>query len=135
MDDIIFHQSGHENKFEGQDFWNFHEGTSWRDNRYVRRRDILDCEESVCTTSIRETREDAEQLDEARKEIFHTVTRQLLYIKKRARLDIETAISFLTTWVDKGNIDDWKKLKRVIQYFKQTIDDVRVIGYHDLKSL
>ena len=57
----------------------------------------MDCEESVCTTSIRETREDAEQLDEARKEIFHTVTRQLLYIKKRARLDIETAISFLTT--------------------------------------
>ena len=82
-----------------------------------------------------ETRDTTEQLDEVRKETFHTVTAKLLYIEKRARPDIETAISFLTTRVDKSDEDDWKKLKRVIQYLKQTIDDVRIIGCEDLKSM
>ena len=90
---------------------------------------------SPCARHLLETRDDAEQLDEARKEIFHTVTAKLLYIEKRARPDIETAVSFLTTRVDRSDVDDWKKLKRVVQYLKQTIDDVRIIGCNDLQSL
>ena len=90
---------------------------------------------SPCARHLLETRDDAEQLDEERKEIFHTVTAKLLYIEKRARPDIETAISFLTTRVDRSDEDDWKKLKRVVQYLKQTIDDVRIIGCNDLRSL
>ena len=63
------------------------------------------------------------------------MTAKLLYIEKRARPDIEMAISYLTTRVNKSDVDDWKKLKRVIQYLRQTIDDVRIIGCNDLKSL
>ena len=63
------------------------------------------------------------------------MTAKLLYLEKRARPDIETAISFLTTRVDKSDEDDWKKLKRVIQYLKQTIDDVRIIGCENLRSV
>ena len=63
------------------------------------------------------------------------MTAKLLYIEKRTRPDIETVISFLTTRVDKSDKDDWKKLKRVIQYLKQRIDDVRVIGCDNLKGL
>ena len=90
---------------------------------------------SPCARHLLETREDAKQLDERKKEIFHTVTAKLLYIEKRARPDIETAISYLTTRVDKSDEDDWKKLKRVIQYLKQTIDDVRIIGCENLQNL
>ena len=38
--------------------------------------------------------DDAEKLDEKRKEIFHTVTWKLLYLEKRVRPDIELAVSF-----------------------------------------
>ena len=82
-----------------------------------------------------ETREDAEQLDETRKEIFHRVTAKLIYIKKTARTDIKTTIGFLTTRVDKSDVDNLKELKRVIQYLKQSIDDTRIIGCDDMKSL
>ena len=79
---------------------------------------------SPCARHLLETRDEAKQLDKERKEIFHTVTAKLLYIEKRARPDIETAIGFLTTRVDKSDEDDWKKLRRVVQYLKQTIDDL-----------
>ena len=90
---------------------------------------------SPCARHLLESRENAEKLDEVRKEIFHTVTAKLLYIEKRARPDIETAVSYLTTRVDKSDMDDWKKLRRVIQFLKQTADDVRIIGCHNLDSL
>ena len=46
---------------------------------------------------------------------------------KRVRPDIETSISFLMRRVSKSDVDDWGKLKRVLAYLKNTIDDVRVI--------
>mmetsp|Transcript_11450 Transcript_11450/g.16200 ORF Transcript_11450/g.16200 Transcript_11450/m.16200 type:complete len:108 (-) Transcript_11450:525-848(-) len=54
---------------------------------------------------------------------------------KRARPDLETAISFLCTRVDKSDIDDWKKLHRVIAFIKGTIDDCRIIGATDLTKI
>ena len=45
---------------------------------------------------------------------------------KRARSDLETAISYLCTRVTKSNEDDWKKLRRVIAWIKCTIKDVRI---------
>ena len=80
-------------------------------------------------------RDDSEELNDKEKEIFHSVTAKLLYIEKRGRPDIETAVSFLTTRVDKSSQDDWKKLRRVLQYLNQTIEDVRVIGCEDMDNL
>ena len=40
---------------------------------------------SPCTRHLLETREDAEQLDETKKEIFHTVTAKLLCIEKKGK--------------------------------------------------
>ena len=42
----------------------------------------------------------------------------LLYIVIRARPDLETEISFLCTRVSKNDVDDWKKLKRVLLWVK-----------------
>lgn len=62
------------------------------------------------------------KLDEARSENFHHVVAKLLYLTKRARPDIETAVAFLCTRVTKCDEDDWKKLRRVLQYINGTLD-------------
>ena len=79
--------------------------------------------------------EDAEQLDGEMSEAFHSTTAKLLYIIKRARPDIETAISFLMRRVSKSNVDDWKKLSRVVGWLKRTKNDVCVIGADSLSKL
>ena len=58
---------------------------------------------------------------------FHSVVIKLLYVSKRARLDIETAIAFMYTKISKDTQEDSKKLRRLIVYLQRTIDDTRVI--------
>jgi hypothetical protein len=61
------------------------------------------------------------KLDDVQKEFFHHVVAQLLFLCKRARPDIQTAIAFLCTRVKEPDIDDYKKLVRVIKYLRGTI--------------
>ena len=63
-----------------------------------------------------------------KKEEFHSVTQKLLYIAKRARIDIDTAVSFLCTRVTKRTEYDWWKLKRVLTWLNTTINDKRIMG-------
>ena len=58
-------------------------------------------------------------------EVFHSIVQKLLYICKRARPDLEPALSLLCTRVSKPNADDEKKLARVLDYLKDTVDDIR----------
>lgn len=57
-------------------------------------------------------------LNEAQAQLFHHLTAQLLFLSKRARPDIQTAVAFLTTRVKHPDIDDYKKLARVIKYLR-----------------
>ena len=56
------------------------------------------------------------------KELYHQTVAKLLWVAMRARPDILTALSFLTTRVKSPDEDDWKKLLRVLCYLKCTID-------------
>jgi hypothetical protein len=56
------------------------------------------------------------------KEGFHTIVAKILYATKRARPDTCTAVAFLTIRVDKATDMDWKKLKHLVEYLKQTRD-------------
>jgi hypothetical protein len=84
-------------------------------------------------------------------ETFHHITAQLLYLSKRARPDIQTAVSFLCTRVVQPDTDDWKKLGRCIRYLRGTKDlgltleaethgvikwwiDASYAVHHDMKS-
>lgn len=51
---------------------------------------------------------------------FHHSVAQLVFLQKRARRDIQTAVSFLATRVKRPDEDDWGKLRRVMQYLKGT---------------
>ena len=90
---------------------------------------------SPATRRLREVDPNCEPLSEDKKDAFHSIVAKLLWIMKRARPDLETAISYLCTRVTKSDIDDWGKLKRVIAYIKSTIEDVRIIGANDLQTV
>ena len=76
-----------------------------------------------------------EDLSEQKRDIFHSVIAKLLYITKRARPDIETTVAFLCTRGSCSTTEDWKKLRRVLGFLKNTIDDVRIIGASSLQEL
>lgn len=65
---------------------------------------------------------DREPLTSKQQKVFHSFVANLLYIAKRGRPDILTAISFLTTRVTKPNAGDWGKLRRTLQYLKGALD-------------
>ena len=66
--------------------------------------------------------EDAKLLPLQQKEIFHQTVAKLLWVALRARPDILTALSFLTTRVQSPDEDDWKKLVCLLCYIHLTID-------------
>ena len=77
----------------------------------------------------------AKELDEIRADNFHSVTALLLFVSRRSRPDIQTAIAYLCTRVSKPNEDDWKKLKRVLQYLRGTIDLTLTLGADDIANM
>ena len=58
-----------------------------------------------------------------------------LWIAKRERPDIDPAMSFLCTRVSEPMMEDWRKLRRVLQYMYQTIHEKQVIGAKSLHEL
>jgi hypothetical protein len=74
-------------------------------------------------------------LDEKRSEIFHHIVAKLLYVTKRVRVNISPTIAFLTTRVSKSTEQDWKKLKRLLEYISGTLDMKRTMGTDGLETL
>jgi len=64
--------------------------------------------------------EEAPKLSKDEAEIFHSITAKLLFLCKRGRPDIQTAVAFLCTRVQHPDVDDKKKLNRVIRYLRHT---------------
>ena len=67
-----------------------------------------------------QVRENVEKLNKEKAKVFHNMVARGLFLTKRARGDIHTAISFLTTRVQGPDTDDWNKLKRLMKYLAQT---------------
>lgn len=80
------------------------------------------------------TRQD-ELLDNILAENFHSVVALLFFVSRHCRLDIQVAIAFLCTRVSNPNVDDWKKLKRVLQYLRETIDLKLHLGADGIESM
>lgn len=82
----------------------------------------------------------AEELNDDEKKKFHTTVAKLLYLSKRTRADILTAVAYLCTRVKCPTKEDQKKLDRVMGYLSATKDrkliltckeDLRVIAHID----
>ena len=55
-------------------------------------------------------------LYEARQEEYHTITVKTLWICQRSRPDIQLAIAYHCTRVNKATDTDWAKLKHLMQF-------------------
>jgi len=62
------------------------------------------------------------KLDKTESEFFHSTVAKLLFLCKRARPDIHTAVTFLTTRVASPDRLDYAKLRRCIRYLRGTAD-------------
>lgn len=67
-----------------------------------------------------EVDETAAALDPASAERFHTGTAKLLFVAKRCRPAILTAVSFLCSRVSASTVEDARKLERVMKYLRGT---------------
>ena len=76
--------------------------------------------ESPAANYLFEIDESAQLLDENDKGNLHSSVAKALYMAKRGRPDILTAVSFLTTRVNCPNTGDYKKLKRLSSYLNIT---------------
>ena len=65
-------------------------------------------------------------------EVFHTFVAKGLFMCKRARPDIHTAIAVLCTRVKKPNHDDWDKLIRLMKYLNGTRKDKLILSADNL---
>ena len=66
------------------------------------------------------------KLCERDKIVFHWLVSNLLFLIKRAQLDINPTIAFLTTRVQNPDKGDWKKIRRVPRYLDATINSVKL---------
>jgi hypothetical protein len=76
-----------------------------------------------------------ESLDEATSEFFHATVAKLLFLCKRGRPDIQTAIAFLCTRVQHPTRHDYNKLSRVIKYLRKTKDLVLRLSADNLNII
>ena len=66
--------------------------------------------------------QECKKLSTEESETFHHLIAKLLYLSRRARPDIQTAVGYLTTRVSNPDEDDYKELSRVVKYLRATID-------------
>lgn len=60
---------------------------------------------------------DATKLNTEMSTAFHNIVAKALYVVKKARPDALVSIAFLTTRVWSPDIDDWRKLEHLVEYF------------------
>ena len=65
------------------------------------------------------------------KEDYHKFVAKSLFLCKRGRPDIQTAVAFLTTRVQEPDVDDWKKLVRMLSYLKYTAELILTLEADD----
>ena len=87
---------------------------------------VEDNSKSTAATPVAEhlfkVNKDADSLTEGQMSIYHNFVAKCLFLTKRARPDISTAVAFLSTQSKASDVDDWKKLTQMIRYLRGTID-------------
>lgn len=66
---------------------------------------------------------ESKQLDQLKKEAFHTFVVKALFLTKRARPDMSPTMAFRRTRVDRSACQDWTKSVRLMDFSKKTKDN------------
>jgi hypothetical protein len=75
------------------------------------------------------------KVSEIKAQFFHTYVAKALFLCKRARPDLQTAVAFLCTRVKSCNEDDYKKLIRMLQFLRSTKDDYLTLSATSLHNV
>ena len=97
--------------------------------------DIVKTAVTPANRKLFEVSEESPDLDQNKREVFHSITAKLLYVSQRGRMDIQLAIAFLCSRVSCSTAEDWDKLRRILQYIKGLLDMYRIIGADDLSKM
>ena len=91
--------------------------------------DMIGVKKTAAPDHLFRTDDSAEKLDNKMKEYFHTMTARALYLSKRARPDLQTAVAFLCTRVQEPDIHDYNKLCHLMKYLQATKQLPLIIRY------
>ena len=94
-------------------------------SKYIKPDDAAATPAAIYLFNVRDT---IEKLNTDKAEFFHTMVAKGLFVCKRARPDIQLPIAFLSTRVKEPDIDDWKKLTRMMKYLNKTKDLVLILN-------
>jgi hypothetical protein len=86
---------------------------------------LEDCTKSVNTPASQylfDVDKKCVKINEKDRKNLHSIVAKLLFVAKRARPDTQLLIAFLTSRVTKVDEDDWKKLKRLLEYLQGSLD-------------
>ena len=86
------------------------------------------CTVTPAAHNLFEIDETSPTLDKEQSELYHHIVAKLLFVCKRARLDVQLPIAFMCSRVSCSTKQDWQKLKRTLSYIKGTIDMPRIIS-------
>jgi hypothetical protein len=74
---------------------------------------------------------DCDKLDHKTMDWFHRTVARLLFASKRARPDLQTAVAYLCTRVACPDKDDYGKLKKLIEYLRESIYLPLILGWDE----
>jgi hypothetical protein len=79
--------------------------------------------------------ENSPKVDEKKAQFYHTCVAKTLFTCKRARPDLQTTVSFLCKRVKDCREDDYKKLKRMLQFIRSTKNDYLTLSAESLHNV
>ena len=88
----------------------------------IKEYEVTGTAKSPASSDLFDIDEAAVRLDAAKAMEFHSRVAKLLYMAKRARPDLLTAVGFLSTRVQAPTVEDWRKLDRALRYLNTTRD-------------
>ena len=79
--------------------------------------------------------DNVQQLEDDKSELLHSIVAKFLFIYQRAKPDIEPTVVYLFTQESKSTIDHLEKLRRLVSFFKGTVNDKSMIGAISLNNM
>ena len=76
--------------------------------------------ETPAASHLFQTRGDAKTISKAQADLFRTMVAKIQFVACRSRPDLKLALSFLTTRVKNPDLDDYRKLVRLVRYIRTT---------------
>ena len=67
-------------------------------------------------------------IEDEKARLFHRLVTKMLFVSNRGRPEIQVAVAFLCTRTKQPDQDDWKKLRRMLQYLNSTINMVLTLS-------